>query len=124
RRKSSLGTHAVWVRRTAALIQTITRLRKGQPTLVWLTNITDRVVYCPAHLNVIVWFMPKQAGYVPIDSRKYEQWQVLAYLECELYERWLASQPPSVERKPYTWATSILQDEYSSDGDDSLSQDK
>ncbi|OWZ12718.1 hypothetical protein PHMEG_00014082 [Phytophthora megakarya] len=62
-------------------------------------------------------------------------WQVLAYagshdetwfkLECELYERWLASQPPAVERQPYTWPTSILQklDEYSSDGDDSLSQD-
>ncbi|OWZ17154.1 hypothetical protein PHMEG_0008947 [Phytophthora megakarya] len=78
--------------------------------------------------------MPKQVGYVPINSRKYEQWQMLAYagshdetwfkLECELYERWLASQPPVVERQPYTWPTSILQklDEYSSDGDDSLSQ--
>ncbi|OWZ07052.1 hypothetical protein PHMEG_00020605 [Phytophthora megakarya] len=80
--------------------------------------------------------MPKQASYVPIDSRKYEQWQVLAYagshdetwfkLQCELYERWLASQPPLVERQPNTWPTSILQklDEYSSDGDDSLSQDE
>ncbi|OWY98990.1 hypothetical protein PHMEG_00030093 [Phytophthora megakarya] len=95
KRKPSLGTHDVWVRRTAAL-------SSGK---VWLTNITDRVVYCPAHLNVIAWvprgFMPKQAGYVPIDSRKYEQSQVLVYagshdetwfkLECELYERWLAS---------------------------------
>ncbi|OWZ03391.1 hypothetical protein PHMEG_00024888 [Phytophthora megakarya] len=118
KRKPSLGTHDVCVRRTAALIPTITRFRKGQPTLVRLKNITGRVVYCPAHLNVIAWvrrgFMPKQAGYVPIDSRKYKQWQVLAYagshdetwfkLECEL----------------------ILQklDEYSSGGDDSLSQDK
>ncbi|OWZ00818.1 hypothetical protein PHMEG_00027912 [Phytophthora megakarya] len=139
KRKPSLGTHDGWVRRTAALIPTITQFRKGQPTLVRLTNITDRVVYCPAHLNVIAWvprgFMPKRPGYVPIDSRQYEQWQVLAYagshdetwfkLECELYERWLASQPPLVERQPYTWPTSILQnlDEYSSDGGDSLSQD-
>ncbi|OWY96553.1 hypothetical protein PHMEG_00033154, partial [Phytophthora megakarya] len=47
-------------------------------------------------------------------------------LECELYERWLASQPPLVERQPYTWPTSILQklDEYSRDGEDSLSQDE
>ncbi|OWY98128.1 hypothetical protein PHMEG_00031183 [Phytophthora megakarya] len=140
KRKPSLGTHDVWVRRTVALIPTITRFGKGQPTLVRLTNITDRVVYCPTHLNVIAWvprgFMPKQAGYVPIDFRKYEQWQVLAYagshdetwfkLECELYERWLASQPPLVERQPYTWPTSILHklDEYSSDGDDSLSQNE
>ncbi|OWY94146.1 hypothetical protein PHMEG_00036208 [Phytophthora megakarya] len=100
-------------------------------------------------LSVPRGFTPKQAGYVPIDSRKYEQWQVLAYagshdetwfkLECELYERWLASQPPLVERQPYTWPTSpplverqpytwpnsILQklDEYSSDRS-SLSQDE
>ncbi|OWZ04859.1 hypothetical protein PHMEG_00023163 [Phytophthora megakarya] len=140
KRKPTLGTHYVWVRRTAALIATIIRFRKGQPTLVQLTNITDRVVYCPAHLDVIAWvprgFMPKQAGYVPIDSRKYEQWQVLAYagshdetwfkLECELYERWLTSQPPLVERQHYTRPTSILQkvDEYSNDGEDSLSQDE
>ncbi|OWZ02643.1 hypothetical protein PHMEG_00025759, partial [Phytophthora megakarya] len=82
KRKPSLGTHDGWVRRTAALIPTIIRFRKGQPTLVRLINITDRVVYCPAHLDVIAWvprgFMPKQAGYVPIDSRKYEQWQVFA----------------------------------------------
>ncbi|OWY96436.1 hypothetical protein PHMEG_00033294 [Phytophthora megakarya] len=118
KRKPSLGTHDVWVQRTAALIPTIIRFRKGQPTIVRLTNITDRVVYCPAHLDVIAWvprgFMPKQAGNVPIDSRKYEQWQGLAYagshdetrfkLECE----------------------HVLQklDEYSSDGDDSLSQDE
>ncbi|OWZ00199.1 hypothetical protein PHMEG_00028669 [Phytophthora megakarya] len=74
---------------------------KGQPTLVRLMNITDRVVYYPAHLDVIAWvprgFMPKQAGYVPIDTQKYEQWQVLAYaglhdetwfkLECEREEK-------------------------------------
>ncbi|OWY93781.1 hypothetical protein PHMEG_00036694 [Phytophthora megakarya] len=51
-----------------------------------------------------------------------EQWQVLAYAgshddtwfkpECELYERWLASQPP------------LKLDEYSRDDDDSLSQDE
>ncbi|OWY98399.1 LOW QUALITY PROTEIN: hypothetical protein PHMEG_00030851 [Phytophthora megakarya] len=94
KRKPSLRTHAVWVWCTAALIPTIIRFRKGRPTLFRLTNITDRVVYCPAHLDVITWvprgFMPKQAGYVPIDSRN------------------------------------ILQklDEYSSDGDDSLSKDE
>ncbi|OWZ05822.1 LOW QUALITY PROTEIN: hypothetical protein PHMEG_00022013 [Phytophthora megakarya] len=131
------GTHDVSVRRTAALILTIIRFRKGQPTQ---TNITDKVVYCPAHLNVIIWVprgvMPKKAGYVPIYSRKYEQKQMLGYagshdktwftLECELYERRLASQPPVDERKPYTGPISILQkpDENSSDGEDSLSQDK
>ncbi|OWY90587.1 hypothetical protein PHMEG_00041220 [Phytophthora megakarya] len=85
KRKPSLGTHDVWVRRIA-LIPAITRfIPRG--------------------------FMTKQAGYVPIDSRKTEQWQVLVYadsyetwfkLKCELYERWLASQPPLAERQRYT----------------------
>ncbi|OWY92917.1 hypothetical protein PHMEG_00037869 [Phytophthora megakarya] len=114
KRKPSVGTHDVWVQRTAALIPTITRFRKGQTTLVRLTNITDRVVYCPAHLNVIAWvprgFMPR-AGYVPIDSRKYEQWQVLAYAGSH-DETW--------------FKLDILQkiDEYSSDGVYSLSHAK
>ncbi|OWZ01745.1 LOW QUALITY PROTEIN: hypothetical protein PHMEG_00026808 [Phytophthora megakarya] len=85
KKKPSLGTYDVWVRRTAALIPPIIRFRKGQPTQVRLTNIIDRVVYSPALLNVIVWvprgIMPKQGGYVPIDSWKYEQWQVLAYAD-------------------------------------------
>ncbi|OWY96423.1 Eukaryotic/viral aspartic protease, partial [Phytophthora megakarya] len=45
KRKPSLGTHDVWVRRIA-LIPAITRFRKWQPTLVRLTNITDKAVYC------------------------------------------------------------------------------
>ncbi|OWZ04531.1 hypothetical protein PHMEG_00023548 [Phytophthora megakarya] len=40
-------------RKHPALIPTITRFRKGQPTLVRLTNITDRMVYSPAHLDMI-----------------------------------------------------------------------
>ncbi|OWZ02481.1 hypothetical protein PHMEG_00025947, partial [Phytophthora megakarya] len=128
KRKPSLGTHDVWVRRTAALIPMITRFRKGKPTLVRLTNITDRVVYCPTHLNVIAWlprgFMPKQASYVLAYAGSHDE--TWFKLEWELYERWLASQPLLVERQPYTWPTSILQkpDEYSTDGDDLLSQNE
>ncbi|OWZ08070.1 reverse transcriptase, partial [Phytophthora megakarya] len=42
KRKPSLGTHGVWVQRTAALIPTIVWFRKAQPTLVRVTNITDK----------------------------------------------------------------------------------
>ncbi|OWY98788.1 hypothetical protein PHMEG_00030361 [Phytophthora megakarya] len=106
RNKPSLGTHDVWVRRTPALIPTITKFRKGQPTCVRLTNISHHTEYCPAHLSVVMWvprgYLPKMAGYVQVGSPRYEEWQVLVYAgardetlfqwECELYERWLASQ--------------------------------
>ncbi|OWZ19632.1 hypothetical protein PHMEG_0006084 [Phytophthora megakarya] len=67
---------------------------------------------------------------MPIDSGKYEQWQVLTYpgpydetwfkLESELHERWLASQPLVVELQPYTWPTKTRR--VIKDGDISLSQ--
>ncbi|OWY91173.1 hypothetical protein PHMEG_00040360 [Phytophthora megakarya] len=68
KRKPSVGTHDVWIRRTAALIPTITKFNLGQPTRIRLTNITDKAVFCPAHLQVIVWvprgYMPKTIGYI------------------------------------------------------------
>ncbi|OWZ01837.1 Eukaryotic/viral aspartic protease [Phytophthora megakarya] len=67
-RKPSFGTHDVWVRRTAALIPTIIRFRKGRSTQGGVLSGT----FLFDSLGTPR-FMPKQAGYVPIDSRKYEQ---------------------------------------------------
>ncbi|KAG2888206.1 hypothetical protein PC117_g24973 [Phytophthora cactorum] len=87
----------------------------------WLTAAdqpnqrSDRVVYFPAHDDIAVLVpagdLPRGDGYVRVDSKKYRDWQVLAYegcrdrelfqRECELYEQWLATQPPSVERPDY-----------------------
>ncbi|OWY90423.1 hypothetical protein PHMEG_00041453, partial [Phytophthora megakarya] len=116
RNKPSLGTHDVWVRRTPALIPTITKFRKGQPKWVRLTDISHHTEYCPAHLSVVMWvqrgYLPKMAGYVQVGSPNYEEWQVLAYAgardetlfqwECELYEKWLGSQPSMGDRRSYT----------------------
>ncbi|OWZ17343.1 hypothetical protein PHMEG_0008725 [Phytophthora megakarya] len=139
RNKRSLGTHDVWVRRTPALIPTITKFRKGQTTWVRLINISHHTEYCPAHLSVVIWvprgYLMKMAGYVQVGSPKYEEWQVLAYTgardetlfqwECELYEKWLASQPSMVDRRPYTMSTSILQrsEESSSESDEDVDDD-
>ncbi|GMF51326.1 unnamed protein product [Phytophthora fragariaefolia] len=94
----------------------------GRPTRVGLTNLTDRLVLCPTHLAIVAWVpigtLPKQVGYVRLDSKKYSEWQVLAYeavrdktlfrRERELYEEWLAAQPPAVDRPSYTRPKQIL----------------
>ncbi|OWZ18549.1 hypothetical protein PHMEG_0007343 [Phytophthora megakarya] len=62
-------------------------------------------------MPVVAWVpigqLPRDVGYVRIDSLKYNEWQVLAYaatrdktlfvIECEMYEQWMASQPPTVD---------------------------
>ncbi|KAG3230637.1 hypothetical protein PI124_g24265 [Phytophthora idaei] len=86
-----------------------------RPQRIKLTNVSDRAVYFPAHDDIAVLVpsgdLPRGGGYVRVDSKKYRDWQVLAYegcrdrepfqRECELYEQWLATQPPSVERPDY-----------------------
>ncbi|OWY96596.1 hypothetical protein PHMEG_00033102 [Phytophthora megakarya] len=80
-------------------------------------------------------YLSKMAGYVQVGSPKYEELQVLAYAgardetlfqwECELYEKWLASQPSMVDRRSYTMPTSILQrsEESSSESDEDVDDD-
>ncbi|OWZ08857.1 hypothetical protein PHMEG_00018535 [Phytophthora megakarya] len=76
KRKPSLVTHDLWVRRTDALIPTITRFRKGQPTLVRLTNITNRVVYCPTHLDVIARKLDEYLSDGDDSLSQDEQWSI------------------------------------------------
>ncbi|KAG3133699.1 hypothetical protein PC128_g26304 [Phytophthora cactorum] len=97
------------------IIPSVTKFRRGRPQRIKLTNVSDRAVYFPAHDDVAVLVpagdLPRGDGYVRVDSKKYRDWQVLAYegcrdrelfqRECELYEQWLVTQPPSVERPDY-----------------------
>ncbi|GMF37793.1 unnamed protein product [Phytophthora lilii] len=110
-------------RRTEAFVPTITRFYKQRPARVRLTNLTDKLVSCPVHLPVVVWVpagsLPRDVGYVRLDSAKYREWQVLAYeavrdktlfrWEGELYDQWLARQFSAVEKPAYTTPTGILQ---------------
>ncbi|KAG3195668.1 hypothetical protein PC128_g8270 [Phytophthora cactorum] len=96
-------THVLWVRRTEKLISTLLPNRRGDLAKVRLTNVADR---------------DTTSGYVRPTSRRYKDWQVLAYeglrdptllgLEREHYERWSAAQPSLVNRPVYTTPTNIL----------------
>ncbi|KAG6614481.1 reverse transcriptase [Phytophthora cinnamomi] len=131
RRQPEPTTHVPWIRRTETCIPTVTRFYKGRPVRIRLTNATDRLTSCPVHFPVIVWVpigsLPKTEGYVWLDSAKYKEWQVLAHAaardktllkwEAELYQQWLAKQPPAVEQVRYPTPKGILQrpDEDSAD---------
>ncbi|GMF66223.1 unnamed protein product [Phytophthora lilii] len=88
--------------------------------LVKSANAPDEASY--AHLPLLVWTphgeLPREPGYVRLNSARYNEWQVLAYAnarekelyknERELYEQWLATQPPAVERPAYATPKEIL----------------
>ncbi|OWZ15824.1 hypothetical protein PHMEG_00010471 [Phytophthora megakarya] len=139
KRHPSPKTHDVWIRRTESVVPTVTGYRKRCPYCLRLTNITDHTVYCPAHLPVLAWVplghLPRDLGYVRVDSMKYAGWQVLAYAEArhkdlykkeeKLYEQWLATQPSTVARPEYTYPTSILRhEENETAGDNNLYEDR
>ncbi|GMF27855.1 unnamed protein product [Phytophthora fragariaefolia] len=113
RNKPPTPTQELWIRRTEKLIPSVTKFHKGRPTRVRWTNLTDRLVLCPTHLAIVAWVpvgtLPKHVGYVRVDSKKYSEWQALAYeavrdktlfrRERELYEECLAAQPPALFRR-------------------------
>ncbi|GMF29584.1 unnamed protein product [Phytophthora lilii] len=122
RRHPPRDTHTLWIRRTDTLVPTVVSFRRGKPHRVRLTNVTSRSAYCPAHLPLLVWTphgeLPREPGYVRLNAARYNEWQVLAYAnarekelykkERELYEQWLATQPPAVERPAYVTPREIL----------------
>ncbi|KAG3055692.1 hypothetical protein PC122_g21652 [Phytophthora cactorum] len=115
-------THALWVRRTEKLILTLLSNRRGDLAKVRLTNVADRDTTCDVFTDFVVWVphgdLPREAGYLRPESRRYKDWQVLAYeglrdptqlgLEREHYELWAATQLSLVDRPVYTTLTDIL----------------
>ncbi|KAG4047235.1 hypothetical protein PC123_g17407 [Phytophthora cactorum] len=115
KRQVALERHILWVRRKEKIVPLVTLFCRGRPQGIKLINISDRTVYFLVHDDTGVLVpageLPRGDGYVRVDSKKYRDWQVLAYegwrdrelfqRECERYEQWLATQPPSVERPDY-----------------------
>ncbi|KAE8979801.1 hypothetical protein PF011_g22695 [Phytophthora fragariae] len=122
RRQPPLSTHEVWIRRSETLVLTITKFRRGRPTWVRLTNMSPKGTRCSTHVPVVLWMLkgklPNEPGYTRLDSDKYRDWQVLAYAisrnetffgrEQQRYERYVAEQPPAVDRRDYPTPRKIL----------------
>ncbi|KAL4127694.1 hypothetical protein PRIC2_006693 [Phytophthora ramorum] len=121
RRQPSESTHELWVRQMKGVIPTIEHNAKGRAVRVLLTNISSRLTWCPAHFPVIMWIphgvLPRDEGYVRVNSAKYRDWQILAYegaldnrllkREQRLYMEWLSRQPPAVEQNHYNTPKAI-----------------
>ncbi|EGZ29552.1 hypothetical protein PHYSODRAFT_323065 [Phytophthora sojae] len=89
---------------------------------VWVRRTGKLVPTCAKHDSVVLWVphgeLPRETGYARLDSNKYKEWQVLAYLTSRdetlygrercLYDQWLAKQPPAVERRTYSTPQKIL----------------
>ncbi|ETL25458.1 hypothetical protein L916_20689 [Phytophthora nicotianae] len=96
-------------------IPSLKTFRHGRPVRIRLTNVSKRTAYVPAFDKLAMLLpigdLPRGEDYVRLDSKMYKDWQVFVYencrdrqlfkRECELREQWLATQPPSVERRAY-----------------------
>ncbi|OWZ15138.1 hypothetical protein PHMEG_00011280 [Phytophthora megakarya] len=110
RKRPSRATHELWIRRTRQMVPTVVESRRGKPMWVRLTNVSDGT-------QTLLYGTKDIHRKSPTRSR-YNEWQVLAYAEGgdenllqkekELYECWLAEQPPVVERMEYTTPAHIL----------------
>ncbi|KAG6623045.1 uncharacterized protein IUM83_12331 [Phytophthora cinnamomi] len=115
KRQPSEETHELWIRRTETLVPTVKAIRQGKVSRVRVTNVSDRLLSCRAHTPLLLWVpigdLPYDEGYTRLESTKYREWQVAAFEESrdedllqreyELYQKWLAAQPPAVDRPSY-----------------------
>ncbi|KAE9283851.1 hypothetical protein PR003_g27011 [Phytophthora rubi] len=122
RQQPPLRTHEFWIRRSEALVPTITKFRRGRPAWVRLTNLVSKGTRCSTHVPDVLWMpkggLPLKPGYARLDSDKYRDWQVLAYANSpnktlfgrkqQRYKRWLAEPPSAVDRQAYPTPRKIL----------------
>ncbi|KAJ8552625.1 hypothetical protein ON010_g9920 [Phytophthora cinnamomi] len=118
----SSNTHELWVPRAKDWIATVVHGSRNKPTKVLMTNVSEKLVWFPAHFSVIIWMprgeLPPDDGYARLNSAKYRDWQVLAYeaamdqdllkKEQSLYNEWLTKQPLAVEKKAYPPPSGVM----------------
>ncbi|OWZ11021.1 hypothetical protein PHMEG_00016014 [Phytophthora megakarya] len=76
-------------------------IRRSKPVWVHLTNVSDGTARCYKYSSVVLW-IPKESSHM--------KWGMSGLIrkEQELYECWLAEQPPAANRKEYTPPARIL----------------
>jgi len=65
KRAPSTTTHELWIRRAKDWIPTAIHNSRGREVKVLVTNVSDRLIWCPAHFPVVVWI---PHGELPADN--------------------------------------------------------
>ena len=103
----------LWVTSGRGWVPTVTT-GVGRRRHLLLTNITERVVCIPGHTKVAIWLapdaVPRAPGYVSLGSRRYAEWQNLAFQSTvdPLDDGAEEISLPQVERQPYPTPRKIL----------------
>jgi ribonuclease HI len=125
-----LDQHELWVTRKPKWIPTIIKTKTGVPRYIKVTNVSEKEVdlqIIRAREPVGIWVekdhIPLNPGYVRENSRKYKEWQVLAFEGTtsrlfqqridDAFDEWVAENPPLPNKPPppTTPITSILKRE-------------
>ncbi|ETP00049.1 hypothetical protein F441_22528, partial [Phytophthora nicotianae CJ01A1] len=105
----------LWVTRGDRWVPTFV-LGPGKKCYLKITNASDRVVWLQEHDRIGMWLaegrVPRLPGYVLVGSRRYAEWQNLAYQaaadEIDDVPEVVDLPGPAVERPLYATPTRIL----------------
>ena len=103
--------YELWVRRKPKWIPIIVKSKAGVPKYIKITHVgsgKDELQLVDTHANVGCWVekehTPLEVGYVRESSRKYREWQILAFegatgkifqtREADEFDVWVAANPP------------------------------
>ncbi|POM61205.1 reverse transcriptase, partial [Phytophthora palmivora] len=114
-RGQTSNLYKLWVTRGDRWVPTIT-VGPGRTRYLQVTNVSDRALTLHEGSRVAMWLsedrIPRIPGYVSVGSRRYAEWQNLAYQatmdeisEADTNER---ITEPTVERPEYVTSTAIL----------------
>ncbi|KAE9307715.1 hypothetical protein PF008_g21165 [Phytophthora fragariae] len=105
----------LWVTRGDRWVPTVTA-GSGATRFLLLTNVSDRKLVLHRDLRVAIWLegdrVPRVPGYISVGSRRYAEWQNLAYQATadgdDEVRPTAGDDGPAVERPQYTMPTAIL----------------
>uniref|UniRef100_H3H639 RNA-directed DNA polymerase n=1 Tax=Phytophthora ramorum TaxID=164328 RepID=H3H639_PHYRM len=101
----------LWVTRGSTWVTTVVRSKTGRWTYLRVTNIADKTIMIDAHMKLGWWTpadaLPRDFGFVQVSSRRYQEWQNLAYgASCDADDHWSSADDmelgePMTERPTY-----------------------
>ncbi|KAG6590777.1 reverse transcriptase [Phytophthora cinnamomi] len=92
------NTPRLWVTRGEASVTTIVKSKIGRRTYLRVINVGDTTITLDAHMTLGWWTstdaLPQAFGFMQLGSRRYQEWQKLAYgATCDADDIWVPVEP-------------------------------